>query len=271
MKIAVFTPTNQYGGLDVTWASLARQVVADEIYWFIADELAEERKGLYGQMHGEQALANVYPFIVPRRDGYPSNLTTAYIMGMEFAREIDADIFISLQDYIYLESWQVGWFVQMALEYPHDLGTGLCSIADNPGPEMIADPKGLYTIFDEPFIDRPADGLLWSDYDHRGDGRMSPPGVYEGDQYAWEMNWCYIPRAILHDRELNFDPEFDRGLAKDHHAYTAAARAKGARVLIDTRNHAIGLPHTLYFPKSAERRDELAAVNERYCAETYGL
>lgn len=273
MRIVVFTPTNSYGGLDVTWSSLARQTMASRITWVVADDLLSRRANLYTAMRTSGELADVVPISVPHVPGYPSNLTSCYIRGMRLAREMNADIFISLQDYIYIDPHQVESFVEMARENPNDLGTGLCSITDNPAPEQVRDPHGLYTVFDEPFTSRPTESLWWSDYEMRGQGKMNPPGVYDcGHPYCWELNWAYVPRTLLHDDSLNFDPEFDRGLSKDHHVYAQECMLRrGARVIIDTRNHALGLPHKLYFPEATEKRERLGEINVAYARERYGI
>lgn len=272
MNIVVFTPTAQYGGLDIAWSSLARQTVAKDITWMVADTMIDKRADLYLRMDEEPDLREVVALDVPVREGYPNNLASAYVLAMEKARQMDADVFISYQDYIYLDDWQVEWFLHQAQTFPNDLGTGLCSITDNPGKEAVADPAGLYTIFAEPYVSRPAESYWWSDLTVRGLGRLDPPGIYPGDPYCWELNWAVIPRNLLHDDTLNFDPEFDRGIGKDHQVYAKECmERRGARVLIDTRNHVLGLPHKLYFPEVTEARGEVVQANVDYSRETYGI
>lgn len=275
-KIAVFTPTAQFGGLDITWSSLVRQTVANSIEWIVADTKLDLRADLYLEMKESRVLAGVTLLEVPLRPGYDNNLASSYVAAMEAARKMGADLFISLQDYIYLDEWMVERWAGIAMDYPtsFDLVSGLCSMADNPGADAVADPEGLYSVFAEPFISRPEESYWWSDLEVRGLGRLDPPGLYiTGSPYDWELNWCMIPRAILRDDSLNFDPEFDRGIGKDHQVYALQCTESrhGSKIIVDTKSHAIGLPHKLYFPGVTDSRGQAVEANVVYAREKYGI
>lgn len=267
--IVVFTPTIQWGGCDVAFASVARQTLAKEIVWLVADEHLYHRKHIYAELHERAKVLAVIPFKLPVRKGYARNLTSSYNEALAYARAMGADLLVSMQDYIWIPPDGVEKFSRLAENYSRDLLTGLCSIADNPGVEDVVEPQGLFTIFAEPYEDKPRETWWWSDAEVRGAGRG--PGIHEADPVQWEINWAAIPKDVL-DARIDFDPEYDQGIAHDHQDYAMTCqRELGSRVILDTTNHAIGLPHKLFFPKMTDDNAALVPVNKQRIAEKWGL
>lgn len=253
MTICVFTPTCRFGSIDVGKNSLLRQN-RDDLVWLIGDDLFARRK-----VPTEKKLKIIHFDTAQnkRANGAASSLASAYHRGIEIAREMDADLLVSMQDYLWIPDDGITRFEQMAKDHPRSLLTGLCSLSEDPYPDKVTDPKGLYTIFDEPFDGAKPKVIAWRDC------RLEkwPVGIVaQADPLWWETNWAAIPRAILHDSRLNFDTAYDRGYAYENQDYAIRAHRLGYGVTIDTGNHAIGLPHTKYFPAETER---LRSINNR--------
>jgi hypothetical protein len=266
--ILVFTPTIQWGGLDVAFASVARQTCAKEILWLVADEHLYYRKHIYAELHERSKVLAVIPFKIPVRKGYARNLTSSYNEALIYARTMGVDLFVTMQDYIWIPPDGVEKFSKMAENYGRDLLTGLCSISDNPGVEDVVEPQGLFTIFKEPYEDKPRETWWWSDAAVRGAGRY--PGIHEADPIQWEINWAAIPKEVL-GAGIDFDPEYDKGIAYDHQDFAKTCqRELGSRVILDTTNHAIGLPHKLFFPKMTEENGTLVGVNRERMESKWG-
>ena len=240
MTIAVFTPTMRAGGIDIASASIKRQGRTD-IVWIVADELAAARENLW-QITYPGPMFVIDTAAIRRETGMPGSLEAAYCQGVRIAREVDADLFVSLQDYIWAPPDGIDRFLQLAEEHPRSLLTGLCSLSADPDPSLITDPDGLYTIFDEPYVDKPA-VIGWRDC--RLEMRQ---GVQRVPAVEWEINWAAIPRDILHHPDVNFDPAYDRGHYYGNQAYALAAQRAGFDCWVDCGNEAVGLPHKLYFP-----------------------
>lgn len=258
--IVVATPTMQFGGLDVAFASVSRQTVAKDIIWLIADEKLKLRKHIYSELHDLGRIRAVVPFRVPTREGYPRNLTSSYNEALTIARDLDADFFVSMQDYIWIPPDGVERFASLGNSEPNALLTGLCSIADNPTPEAVVDPEGLLTIFSEPYTAEPNHSWWWSDFEVRGAGREIP-SLVEIDPQQWELNWAAIGSKIL-ATDAFFDPEYDLGIGYDHQDFAATCRRDhGSKIILDTGNQAIGLPHKAFFPEVTEANGKLTEVN----------
>jgi hypothetical protein len=272
MKIVVFSPTKQYGGLDVNFASVTRQILYDEIIWVIADELMEERefvwKELSRQVEKYHLLKDIHIFKLPMREGYPSNLTSSYNHALDLAADWKADLFVSLQDYMYISRRAVKRFVILNEQDPNALFAGLCSITDNPTVEEVVNPKGLYTIFKNPFFWKPQETFWWKEV--RG-ANLDSNQIYEvASPQEWELNWCAIGRDLI--PKVRFNPEYDRGIAYDHQAYAMdCMQNHGAKIYLDPGNHALGLPHKLYFPEVTEYNGTLTQANRELLMKEWGI
>lgn len=250
MTVAVFTPTCR-PGLDVAVRSLERQN-RDDLLWIVGDDLYQERDAGHAT-----AIATVHFDTAVNRHNQPSSLAFAYRRAIDIARDHGADLFVSMQDYVWIPDDGVARFERMAREFPTSLLTGLCSLSNDPYPREVLNPTDLYGIFAEPFDGRQPTDIRWVDC------RLEvfpDNAVSKASAIWWETNWAAIPRNILHDKRLNFNEEYCRGHGYENQDYALRAEALGYDVWIDTANHAIGLPHEQYFPADADR---LVGINNR--------
>lgn len=111
MSVAVFTPTYRPGGLDVLTSSLSRQTYRD-FTWIVVDELYHSRAGLWDSI--SEGLSNdVVNITMPPKTKH-RNLCEAYNAAAKLVL-IDGsfDLFISLQDYIYVPPGGIERFVNI--------------------------------------------------------------------------------------------------------------------------------------------------------------
>lgn len=260
MKVIVFTPTTRYGGLDVTHSCLFNQFHHGlNMTWLLADELLEERQNLYQKLRDNQPWFEIQTLAVPKQPGLDRNLASSYQLALEYARLVNADLFISLQDYIWIPRNGINLFANFSKANAHNcLITGLCHHSKYPEASSIHDEKGLFSIFDRPWNGKMPEGLTW--HDVRYTGKSAP---YIIDPVRWEANWCAISRNILHDEEINFDISYDAGIAYENQDYALKAQAKGAPIYIMEENVAISLPHRSYWPEATKADDALTLVNQK--------
>lgn len=259
-RAAIFTPTMR-PGIDVTHLSVLRQKTEAKLLWLIADELYDKRKGVFDFDEGKYELDH---FKVPTKEGNPRNLAAAYNKGIEKARSWGADIFVSLQDYIWVPEDGVQKFVDMWRDVELNnadvnLYTGICSISDDPYDDQVADINGMYSIFKEPYGERPKD-LDWLDVRYRYD----PNAIYHRcPEIEWEANFACIPYHALYDERLYYDEDFDKAVAYENQDYAYRAASLGYTPLIDMNNQVISLNHKRYFAKEWAREEPLTSVNEQ--------
>ncbi len=248
MKTAVLTVTMRPGGLDLTRACLLRQNHPDLI-WLIGDDLYPTREAV--KYAGPLRALHFDTGENKRANNAPSSLAAAYRRGIEIAREMDVDLLVSLQDYIWIPPDGIRRFEMMAEEFPTCLLTGLCSHSEDPPASEVVDACGDFTIWAQPHDGRKPGHIRWRDC------RLEkwPVGVWANakDPIWWELNWAAIPRPILHDSRLNFDESYDRGFGYENQDYAIRACKLGYGVWIDTGNHAISLPHRDYFREEQKR------------------
>lgn len=267
MKLAVFTPTRLYGGLDVTWNSLKRQRGDLEIIWIVADEHERKRWTVYEEMIGESAphVEEIVSFSMPMLPGHQRNLAASYNRAMEIARKRGVDFFVSLQDYITIPSIAFTQMSQAMIEDPRALLTCVCHVSNEPGPDAVVNRQGKFTIFEKPFDEYPPPNpgsLWWRDMRH---GRFGKSPI------EWETNFAAIPRAALYDEELRFDEEFDLACGHENQDYAAAAVERGFRVMLLEEVVAYSLPHKLYWPEIPEHEIPLTKINQRLMQEKWGM
>lgn len=263
-RVAIFTPT-QRPGIDVTHCSILRQETEAKLLWLVADELYEERREVFEGFASRDHAAGVYEydhFMVARADGSVRNLAAAYNKGIEKARSWGADLFISLQDYIWVPRDGVQKFVDMwrfiELEN-NDIGiyTGICSISEDPYDDQIGDINNMYSIFKNHYWQRP-ETLDWLDVRYRhDDGAL----YHRCPEIEWETNFACIPYHALYDERLKFDTEFDKAVAFENQDYAYCASKAGYLPYIDMRNRVISLPHKRYFADEWAREKQLTEVN----------
>lgn len=245
-KVYVFTPTCRYGGVDVTFYSVERQTEKD-IMWVVSDDLEEERHDMWDYLSTQIDL--IWGRSPARREGDYRNLAASYNAAVELALEDpDAELFVTLQDYIWAPHDGVEKFLEVSRRNPRSLLTGLCSISSDPDPSKVVDLEGHFSIFDRGYDERPVD-IDWMDC------RMEHcNGLKPGNHFEWEANWAAVPMVLLREG-LRWDREYDRGVAYENQDLAIKAITEfDSSVLIDCENHAISLPHKKYFPEE-EKRD----------------
>lgn len=265
MRIAILTPTRQVGGLGETYAALLRQQNVDirEITWIITDDLYDRRASLVAE---RVKLDHVHLDTAKYRretPGLKRTLARAYRDGFQVARDLDADLLVSLQDFIIPPDDGVSRFVTLADEEGPCLLTGLMSFSTQPSAEMIVDREDPWTIFGEVYEEMPPiDG--WQDI--RSD---EGPGVYETIPIRFESNWAAVSREVLHDPRLEWDLDYDYAVAFENQDYAAQAVTLGYKIFCDTDNHAVGLPHRDYFPEQEEVEAPLTKINQKLFTEKW--
>ena len=265
MRVAIFTPT-QRPGIDVTHFSVQRQIADAEILWIICDELFEQRKRVLFNLFSQDKLAGNFDFRyfhLLKKDGNVRNLAAAYNRGLDFAREWDADLFISLQDYIWVPYDGVAKFIEMyktieVINNVNGIYTGICSISNDPDDGHIHDRQGLYTIFKEPYMDRPK-RIDWMDVRYRPEYTSAYGNC---PSIEWETNWACIPRNALHNKDLFFDEEFDKAVAFENQDYALKAKSLGYDTFVDVNNQTISLPHKRYFSEEWAYEEPLTKENQ---------
>ena len=247
MKILVFTPTNK-PGIDITLLTLARQTLAQNITWVISDEYYEQRKELWSEVKKLGWLWNVFAFQTPRLTDEGAYLSSSYNKALEIGRMLEVDLFISLQDYIWVLKDGVEKFWNRSIAEPKAILTGLTSISGRPllkeknsGPFEIS----TYSIFGRKIkqgkmnlskeVNCNIDQMHWIDCRTQRFGIEGGP-IVEVHPIEWEMNWSAIPREILKNENVNFDTRYDKGIAYENQDYAAQCQVAGYKVLLDKDN-----------------------------------
>lgn len=253
-KVAVFTPTNRWGGLDITISSLKKQT--HPYTWVVADEYLQERILVYE----DQEMIECTIFVdCDRQPGNKRALAQAYNNAAEFVIDFDFDLMVSLQDYIWIPDNGIEMFVEVFKKYPECLLTGLVSLSEAPGDEDIADRSGRYTIFKEPLVDMPK-GISW--HDVRGTNLYADTNpVTSCAAEHWEANWAAIPVELLR-KGARWDLEYDEGIAYENIDFSKRCQTEfKTPCILDKRNHAISIPHREIWP---EEREQLERYTNRY-------
>lgn len=259
--IAVYTPTCR-PGIDVAVASLARQTV-DDLVWIIGDELLEHRACLFDC---DPHLGGVSPVTTltfnPRKlTGRTYSLDASHNHALKLAREMDADLLVSMVDYTWIAPDGIERFRAMAERHPRSLLTGIAHTSEDPARDQIIEPDGAYSIFAEPYTSRP-ERIGWEDI-RLDRHRPGAPAEQRIEPIRWEFNWAAIPRAILHDERLQFDERYDDFHSCDNIDFAARAGVLGYDWWIDYENVAIRLPRRTYWP-SEQRFGEGETAGKRY-------
>lgn len=266
--IMVFCPTRS-PGFDVTYYSLKRQVVDDDIkiVMCVADEYAPQRGNDLAKRFEKMGIDYI-SFKMSKQIGYERNLAACYKQAMQFAREINAYGFVTLQDYIWIPSNGVQRFVDISdsIGTPHLL-TGICHISNEPEPEEVVNEDDMFSIFAKPYRSKP-ESFWWEDVRLVNNG--GPGQVVTTHPVEWEANWAYIPKEALYDERLEYDETFDKYVAYENQDYAMQAVNNGYEVYIDTDNFAISLPHKQYWPEEEKHEASLTHFNEKIIRERYG-
>ncbi len=165
MRTLIFVPTFRLGGLDVLEGSLGRQT--DQNFdVLVCDTLFEQRYKEWSKMETKLSISIDACPGPPKRDGYKRNLASSYNFAAEYAIRHGYDLFISLQDYIWIPQNGVERFVEAFQKRPEYLLTGITHISSDPTPSASwpdGDPENFYyTIFDKPYMNKP-EQIDWVD------------------------------------------------------------------------------------------------------------
>lgn len=262
MKLAVFTPTYRPGGLDVLETSLMRQSYRD-FTWIVSDQLFLERHETWGEIQDRVD----FPIMWQNRsilEGNKRNLCSMYNAVADYVVEENFDMLVSLQDYIYLPENGLWRFIQAEKEFGPNLFTGVTHISRDPYPNKIKNPAGHYTIFEEPYTDKPK-RLSWED--------VRATQIYVvGDDILpvetghWEANWAAVSAEVLR-KGVRWDETYDKGIAYENMDFAEQAAKLGYKVIFDKFNVAISLPHKDYFEGEREEIEEFS--NRQYHEEKW--
>lgn len=265
MKVAIFTPTAR-PGFDVTHASVKRQETDAEIMWIVGDLLFDQRANVFknlAEQDRQQGLYNYKHFPTPKVDNNARSVSKAYNAAMYTARKWGANMFLSLQDYIYIPEDAVQKFIVMDQEIKEEnlkgIYTGITSISRDPLDREINDLNGMYTIFKEPYYDRPSE-IEWCDVRYVHNHTHS---YHRASAIEFETNWACFPEDVLYSKDLFFDEIYDDGVAYENQDYAFRAIQQGFEVFVAYNNQAISLPHKRYFSEEWAKEEPLTEVNRK--------
>jgi hypothetical protein len=179
---------------------------------------------------------------------YARNLAKGYNEVMKQAFESDAELLVTLQDYIWIPRDGLQRFLAASRERPDVLWTGLCDHAS--GPDVGENP-GLWTVFDEPWDgEKPDYPIQWKDIRVE---EVAKRGVDNTQPFAcepgwWEANWGAIPFSV-YDAGVRFSEDYDKGVAYENQDFAMEASVLGFDTWVDPNNVSISLPHKRYFPE----------------------
>lgn len=267
--ICVFVPTNRPGGLDVLEASIMRQTVKPT-HLIIADELMDERRKEWLNINARLQEENVQVFVFKPEQTVRNaarNLVAAYNQSVEHCKDFgytDDDLFISLQDYIWVPEGGIERFMMLNIMCPDALLTGITDISIDPFPTQIEDLNGLYTIFKEPYTDKPS-RMLWYDPRPTSLYNTKKSKIVDVDPEHWEANWAAIPFKLF-NLGARWSEIYDTGYAYENIDFALKCREEyGVQVLMDAANCVISLPHKEYWENEVE---DLQKFNNRKLYES---
>lgn len=253
MTVVVFSPTYRPGGLDILEASLMRQSYRDFV-WLVSDQKFLERKDTWAEIIRRVDFPVMF---VNRavREGNKRNLAEMYNVAAEYVVSDGFTMLISLQDYIYLPEDGIQRFLNENVMFPDSLLTGVTHISRDPFPNKVVDPEGHYTIFAEPYTDKPK-RMSWEDV-RATELYVVGSSTLPVEQTHWEANWAAVPRKVL-DAGVRWDEQYDKGIAYENMDFAMQAKEKGFDVVLDKNNVAISLPHKDYFDGEREEIEEFS-------------
>ncbi len=260
-KVAVFVPTHRVGGLDVLKASLDRQTVKPDVV-IVSDRWADNRRLYWLQLAEDHNIQLLHPD--PIKPGNKRDLCREYNRAARLSVTLEADLFISLQDYIWIPGNGIERFVKTHEENPNNLITGITHISKDPGlPKSLRGNESFwYTIFETPFVDKPKK-IDW--FDVRSEMYATAvDDIVEAEPGHWEANWAAVPVDKFR-QGIFWDEEYDKGIAYENMDFAQQCVQKTqCRILIDRRNEAVSLPHKKYFQGEEE---EIIKYSNRWLYE----
>lgn len=264
-RVLLFTPTYRPGGVDVASASVERQTLQPDA-WLIADDLFEQRSSTW-EIVADALDLTVYVFGPTDFHYYEPrhrNLCSAYNAAAQYATDWNYDLFISMQDYIYVPEDGIERFVKLHENNPDKLLTGLTDISSDPFPVRMKNPKenAAYSIFQQPYIEKPKI-ISWEDSrDHEVYAWPEETVVAGIMPQHWEANWAAVPVDVFR-AGVFWDEDYDYGVAYENMDFAHRAQEAGFETILDRGNRTISLPHKKYWP-SEEKEIEDFSNRSRY-------
>jgi hypothetical protein len=251
-KVVLFYPTHHKGGLDVFEADIHRQTVKPDVI-FAADEYERDASWL---SISKTLNIPIFPINPSWNPGYKRNLAAAYNLAAHWTLENELDLFVSLQDYIWIPPYGIERFVGIHEQNPNALITGITHISNDPPPEDIVDIESSYTIFEHPYYDKPKD-IGWRDVRLESIYSFdSEHDIFPAMPEHWEANWAAVPVSMF-EKGCKWDEEYDKGIAYENIDFAKQCqKTTGCEVLIDVRNEAISLPHKKYWEHEEEEIEQ---------------
>lgn len=269
MNVAVFTPTYRPGGLDVTVASLMRQNF-NNFVWLVDDQIYDQRKEVW-KMIEETVEFPVSVVSSQVAKGNKRSLCAAYNLAADYVSDSDSDfdLFISLQDYIWLPEDGIQRFVDDYTSIPTALLTGVTHISRDPYPNKVVSKNSGFTIFEVPYHDKPK-RLSWEDVRVKEMyTTANPDSLFPVELGHWEANWAAVPVDIFKEG-IRWDENYDKGIAYENMDFARECNRKlGTQVWLDNGNIAISLPHKDYFDGEREEIEEFS--NRDYYEEKWKI
>ena len=208
-NVAVFTPTNRFG-IDLSIFSLKRQTYP--YLWILADELMQERIPIYEEQGMIDNIVFVECNVIP---GNKRALAQAYNNAADLAIDMNFDLLISMQDYLWIPDNGIEMFAQVHQTFPSSLITGLVSLSEAPRDDEIEDTSGLFSIFKKPLTGRPI-GISWHDVrDTHIYTTEDSNAITSCTAEHWEANWAAIPVELFR-KGARWDLEYDKGMAYEN-------------------------------------------------------
>lgn len=267
MKTVVITPTYRWGGLGEQFHHLLRQTHLIHA-WVIADDLYEERKDVVKIRTANAPFEVVHYLPPPKPKGFFSDIGGLYNGMLDIAEMMDAELIVSLQDHFWIPKDGIERFVAATVLHPKDLITGLASLALTPGPNEVVNPKGLWTLFDQVWTERPGPEMWWDDV--RIGYYPGEKGLCRSNPVEWELNWASIPGEVIHGG-TRFDPEYGVGISLENHDFAwQSFLDHDSMVFLDKENHAVGFPHKLYWPEQEQAGLPMTEINREYHNRKWG-
>jgi GT2 family glycosyltransferase len=246
MKVSVLYISNRYGSIDILKASLDRQSFTDFDLVFI-DGLKEDREEQVLEYFKNSEYKVTYKKEPKMPDGALMALTFAINEGF---RQCKGDLIVLLQDYIYVPYDGIEKFVYLSeLHNNKALLTGISHQFDTPEKDEITNPKGLITIFDKDYKDKPYN-RGWTDPRFIGNY-----DVREAQPIEWETNWALIPREVIYDLGGVDETYAFNGFNMDNLNLSQRAVLLGYKIYLDPSNEVFCFHHFKWWGnKFAEAR-----------------
>lgn len=235
-----------------------RQTFKDFI-WIVSDQKFLNRYVTWGEIESRVDFP-IFWINQGVEEGNKRNLCAVYNIAADYVVNEGIDMLISLQDYIYLPEDGLQRFIDAEHEFGPNLYTGVTHISRDPFPNKVVKPEGSYTIFSEPYYDKPKH-LSWTDV-RVSDIYVGLEDILEVETGHWEANWAAISRYIL-EQGVRWDENYDKGIAYENMDFAQQAKQKlNSKVILDKKNIAISLPHKDYFEGEREEIEKFS--NRKY-------